>query len=364
MATPYIDLPGACERILTNMKDIAKGNYPFAMGRQTGMLDALLDPGNGSVNLVGAKAGKKYVKGRVVYKVRAKPCEILEDGAVPSVCDEGTEPQDNEVEVTLDKHLSTPVITFTNDKMINICQDTQAFIDEYVLSYMRALREKADEYFLAKGDDAIGVTRHQNGDLVTPAGTYKDKRLLSTDATSGLTVPLFANYSDIILDYQYNQLSGIPRIVGEGNLQKFMTLAGFSCCNASGVAYDNAIATTGSAFYLDQAANSILGTNRFLVFAPNLLHVLWFNKNANININTELRRRLVIPDAVYPGLKWDLDFEFTCDDTWNFKLSAWMGLFSAIQTDSFGEDDNVSPICEDELLGFTGVMGYRATATA
>lgn len=360
MATPYIDLPGACEKILRNMQDIAKGNYPFAMGRATGMLDALLDPSNGSINLVGAQGGKKFVKGRVAYKVRAKSCEILEDGAVPSVCNDGTEPLPLEVEVTLDKHISTPTLTFTNDNMVNICQDTQAFVNEYLLSYQKALRERLDEIMLAKADDKIGVTRHQDGSADTAIGGYKDKQLLATN--SGVTTPLFANFSDIKLDYQYNQLSGIPRMVGNGTLQKFMELAGYSCCNASGVAYDSAIATTGAAFYVDDAASTILGANRFLVFAPNLLHLLSWNKNANIAINTELRRRIVIPDAVYPGLNWDLDFEFTCDDTWNFKLSGWFGLFSAIQADSFGDEDNTSPVCEDELVGFTGVMGYRATS--
>lgn len=361
MATPYIDLPGACEKILRNMQDIAKQNYPFAMGRATGMLDALLDPNNGSVNLVGAQEGRKFVKGRVAYKVRAKSCEILEDASVPSVCDDGTEPLPLEVDVTLDKHISTPVLTFSNDNMVNICQDTQSFVNEYLLSYQKALRERLSEIMLAKADDAIGVTRHQNGDADTAAGSYKDKQLFAT--SGGLTTPLYPNFSDIKLDYQFNQLTGVPRMVGEGNLQKFFELAKYSCCNAPGVAYDSAIANSGAAFYLDQAANRILGTNRFLVFGPNLLHLLKWNKNANIAINTDLRRRIVIPDSVYPGLNWDLDFEFTCDDKWNFKLSGWFGLFSAIQADSFGDEDNTSPVCEDELIGFTGVMGYRATAS-
>lgn len=363
MATPYIDLAGACESILTNMKDIAKGNYPFEMGKATGMLDALLDPANGSVNLVGTQAGKKYVKGKVIYKVRAKDCEILEDGDVPTVCEPGIEPLNLEVDVTLDKRFSTPVLTFSNENMINICQDTQAFIDEWIMTYTQALRVRIDKYFLAKADDAIGVVRHQNGDADSAAGTYKTKQLLGTD-TVGTMFPLFANFSDITLDYEFNQLSGIPRLVGEGNLQKFMKLAGYSCCNANGVAYDSAIATAGVAFYLDQSANEVLGTNNFLVFAPNLLHVLWFNKNNNIQINNELRRRIVIPDPVYPKLKWDLDFEFACDDTWNFQLSAWVGFFSAIQSNSFGTTDVTSPVCEDDLIGFTGVAGYKATATA
>ncbi len=366
MATPYIDLAGGCERILRYMGDLTKTNNPFLLGRKTGMLDALLDPENGSIklDLNNTQAGKKFVKSKVVYKVRAKACEILEDDDVPSICDAGAEPAENSVDVTINKHISSPVITFSNAKMINICQDTKAFVDEYVMSYIRALREKASEYLLAQADAAIGVNRHQNGDTPTAAGSYKTKKILGTDSTIGVTTPLFANYSDILMDYQYNQLNGIPRLVGEGNLQKFMQLSKFSCCNADGVAYDSAIASAGAAFFLDQAANSVLGTNKFLSFAPNVLHLLWFNENQNIGINTETERHIVIQDPVYPKLKWDLDFRWDCNKSWNFQISAWLDLFSAYQADSFSEEASPagSPACDDELVGVTGVFGYTGTA--
>ncbi|HZI25097.1 MAG TPA: hypothetical protein VFD46_08470, partial [Chryseolinea sp.] len=86
MATPYIDLAGSCQTILRYMGDLAKGNYPFLLGRQTGMIDALLDPANGSIklDLNNTQMGKKFVKSKVVYKVRAKACEILEDDDIPS----------------------------------------------------------------------------------------------------------------------------------------------------------------------------------------------------------------------------------------------------------------------------------------
>lgn len=365
MATPYIDLAGGCEKILRYMGDLTKTNNPFLLGRKTGMLDALLDPENGSIkmDLNNTQAGKKYVKSKVVYKVRAKACEILEDDDVPSICDSGIEPAENSVDVTINKHISSPVLSFSNAKMINICQDTKSFVDEYLMSYIRALREKASEYMLAQADAAIGVGRHQNGDLDTAAGSYKTKKILGTDSNTGTQVPLYANYSDFLLDYQYNQLNGVPRFVGEGNLQKFMQLSKFSCCNADGVAYDSAIASAGAAFFLDQAANSVLGANKFLSFAPNVLHLLWFNENQNIGINTETQRHIVIPDPVYPKLKWDLDFEFTCDKVWNVKVSAWLDMFSAYQAGSFSEEASPagSPACDDELVGMTGVFGYTAT---
>ncbi len=366
MATPFIDLAGGCEKILRYMEDLTKQNTPFLLGKQNGMIDALLDPENGSIklDLNNTQAGKKFVKSKVVYKVRAKACEILEDEDVPSICDAGIEPAENSVDVTINKHFSSPVLTFSNAKMINICQDTQAFVQEYLMSYMKALRERVDQYLLAQADAAIGVTRHQNGDADTAAGAYKTKQILGTDSTIGTTVPLFANYSDILLDFQYNQLNGVPRLVGEGNLQKFMQLSKFSCCNANGVAYDSAIATAGAAFYLDQNANSILGANKFLSFGANVLHLLWFNENTNIGINTETERHIVIPDPVYPKLKYDLDFRWDCNKSWNVQVSAWVDLFSAYQADSFASASQGSPACDDELDGFTGVSGYTATASA
>lgn len=365
MATPYIDLAGGCERILRYMSDIAKQNNPFDLGRKTGMIDALIDPANGSIklDLNNTQAGKKFVKSKVVYKTRAKACDWLEDDDVPSICDSGTEPAENSVDVTINKHFSSPVLTFTNAKMVNICQDTPSFVNDYLISEMRAGRERITEYLLAQADGVIGVNRHQNGDADTAAGAYKTKRILGTDSTTGTVVPLYANYSDFILDYQYNQLNGVPRFVGEGNLQKFMQLSKFSCCNADGVAYDSAIASAGAAFYLDQAANSILGANKFLSFAPNVLHLLWFNENTNIGINTETERHIVVPDPVYPQLKWDLDFRWDCAKSWNVQISAWVDLFSAFQADSFSEEASPagSPPCDDELVGVTGVFGYTAT---
>src|SRR6185295_14507462 len=105
MAAPYVDLAGTCENILRYMGDITKNNYPFLLTKKIGMIEMLLDPSNGSIklDLVNAQVGKKVVKSKVVYKVRAKSCEILEDGDVPSICEAGLEPAENSVDVIIDK---------------------------------------------------------------------------------------------------------------------------------------------------------------------------------------------------------------------------------------------------------------------
>lgn len=360
--TPGIDLPGSCEKILRYLQELAKQNTPFGLGRRTGMLDMLLNPQNGMVHLDlnNTQQGKKYVKSKIVYRARTKPCEWLEDTAT-TVCDGGEEPEQLSVDVTINKHLSSPVRTFSNANMINICQNTEQFIQDTVMNDMRAGREKVDEYLLGKADDMIGRGRHQNGDVDTLPGGHKSKKLLGTDSTTGTMVPLYANFVDVKLDYEFNQLNGVPQLVGDGILQKFMELSKYSCCNADGVSYEASIASSGTAFYLDQAASQILGPNNFLSIAPNTLFLLWFNSNTNIGIDSPLQRNIVVPDPVYPGLKWDLDFTFTCDKTWNYQISTWVDLFQGIQNDAFGTDFSPQTACEDELAGMTGVFGWTAT---
>lgn len=361
--TPFVDLAGACAKIVRQLSDLTKQNTPFGLGRQTGMLDLLTDPNNGGVklDLNNVQQGRKFVKTKVHYKTRIKPCEWLTDSSVPSICNEGSEPVENSVDVTISKHFSSPVRSFTNADMINICQDTGQFINEYMMSDMRAGREKVDEYLLAQADGYSGRIRQQNGSAEIPPGGHLSKKLLGSDSTIGYQVPLFANYADILLNYQYDQLNGVPMLVGDGILQKFFMLSKYSAANSTGVAYDAAIAQAGAAYYYDQATSSILGANKFLVIAPNTLHLLWFNENRNINIDSPTRRQVVVPDPVYPGLNWDLDFEYTCDKVWSYKISAWADMFSAVRSDAFGTDYSPQNACEDELAGMTGVFGYLAT---
>ncbi len=358
-----IDLAGSCVNILANMADLAKQNYPFALGRKTGMLDFLFNPVNGSVrmDLNSTQMGKKYVETKLLYKVRTKACEILADDAVGDVCDTPSEPAEKSVNTTITHRLGTVPKKFTNAKMVNICQDTQAFVREYLLSDMKALRESLDEKTLALVESHSGKNYEFDG-TTTAAGASKPLNLLTT--VNGIQLPNYANFAYVKEDYENNQLNGYASLIGQGNLARFMDLAKYSCCNSNGVAYDAAISQAGVAFYMDQAANSILGTDKFLVIAPDITHLLLFNENNNIGINTETAQHIVVPDPIYPRLKYDLDFKWDeCDKAWIYKLSFWYDIFNAIQADSFGAADVTSPICQDDLIGMTGVFTYTANAS-
>jgi len=359
MAVKVSGLAGACVNELMDMRSITKQNYAFDARRPTGTLDFLLSPGNGRVVMDNTQQGRKYLETTVHYKLRTTPCSIL-TGTQATLCDTPQEPAELSKTVAITLSVSTTPKAFSNSNMINICQDTQSFVREYMVSDMNALKEKVNDMLLAKLDAGSGRNHRYNGTNVAEI-TNTTLQLLGTSSEQGAITPLFGNFADIGLDYRHNQMNGIPNLIGEGILSKFWLLQQFSCCNSDGVAYDNAIAQSGHAFWLDHGANSVLGSNEFLVVAPNVAHVLWFNKNQNININTEIQVHSVVPDPDYPQLKWNFDFYFDkCTKQWIYTLSADFDLFTP-PTDQFGSDDLSSPVCADAMVGTTGIFKYKAS---
>lgn len=352
----HVDLAGTCTTIKKQMSEITKENTPALLGPKTGMLDFLLNPLNGSIklDLNNVQQGKKAIKTSLIYKKPTLACEILEDEDVPLTCEPGEEPEEEKVDVSITKRIGTAVRSFDNAKMINICQDTASFIRDYVLMDMKAMREKASGVIATMADAAAGVNHGYAGNIA--AGTNTDLELITS--VNGVLIPNFANFTRIKMDYSKNQFGGYPHLVGEGVLQYFMELAKWSAANAS-PSYDNAVAQSGAAFYLDQQINEKLAANEFLAFAPNVAHLLWFNENHNININEVDRVHTVIADPLYPQLKYDFDFWFDCKK-WHYKLSTWYDLFTAIQDDSFGDEhDSPSPACSPALLGVNGIFKYK-----
>jgi hypothetical protein len=366
MANFNLDIGGACEKIIAQAKDYAKQNYPGPGGlaRKNGTLDFLTDPQNGGVasELITTGNGKMR-RARVFYKQRTKPCEILTGttGLNATLCDNPEMSDVKETTVTINKRVATTPRQFTNERMVAICQDTESFVKEYLMSDQRALREQLDIQFLSLLALNVGRNYRQDGTLVT-GGNYQDVALLKTD-TNSQKIPLTGNYNDILMDYQNMEFSGAPYLIGQGNLQTFFSLAKWACCNAS-TPYGSAIADSGTAFMLDQAVNSTLAANRFLMIAPGIEHALFFNENTNINISTDIIKHVVIPDSEYPQIKYDLDFKWDeCNKKWIYQQSVYYGLFNVIQADSFSVDSSSPSSCTDELNGVTGVWGFRATAS-
>lgn len=363
---PYnLDIGGACERIRKEAGTLAGQNYAFNMGRKVGALDLITSPENGGIDasLISWDNGRKIARLHVLYDQRTKPCQITHD-CYQTVCEDGTTPVRKSFNVEIDDCIKTPVREYSNDDMVALCTNTEQFMRDRGFNDLRAAREYFSEQILAAMVAQIGINHQFDGGNVA-AATYKTLDLIGSDS-AGQPIPLPGNFAKMPLDYENNQLTGIPWVVGQGNFELFWKLHGYSCCNST-TPYGEAAIEGDVRFYKDQAANSVLGTNRVLMGAFGALHLLTFNENRNIEatgVNTADRMNITIPDPGGYPFDWNLDFYFdNCSKSWKSMYSLTWGLFNVFQADSFSSNAETpgSPDCSDELDGMLGVFGYNIT---
>lgn len=361
-----LDIVGACERIVKEAETMAGENYAYNLRKKNGALSFITSQENGSVqaDLISYQSGRKQAKLHLYYDQRSKECQIS-DNCDQNVCDEGSTPLRKEVDITIDECIKTPVREYSNDDMAALCMNTEEFMRKRGFSDIIAAHERLTKKTLAFLGSQVGVNNEWNGST-TAAGVYKQIDIIGS--SGGQPIPLPGNWADVPLDYENNQLTGVPALIGQGNLQLFYKLQGYSCCNAT-TPYGEETFDGDGRFYLDQSANSVLGDNHFIMSAFGINHMLTFNENANIQatgVNSNDRFNIVVPDPLGYPFSWNLDFYFdNCTKSWKWMYSLLYGFFNVYQEDSFadtGEDSSpdTSPDCADDLLGMTGVFGFEA----
>jgi hypothetical protein len=361
-----LDIVGACERIVRSAETLAGENYAFNLRKKNGALSFITSPENGGVDaeLISYQSGRKQANLHVFYDQRTKSCNISENCDY-NVCDDGATPLRKEFDVTISDCVKTPVRVYSNEDMTALCEDTETFMRRRGFSDIIAAHEHIDKKTLAWLDSQIGKNIEFDG-TITAAGSYKTVDIIGT--AGGQPVPLPGNWAQVPLDYENNQLTGVPAVIGQGNLQLFYKLQNMSCCNAT-TPYGDADFDGDARFYLDQSANEVLGANKFIMAAFGTTHMLTYNENANIvatGVNTADRFNIVVPDPLGYPFSWNLDFYFdNCTKSWKWMYSLLYGFFNVYQDDSFassGADSSpdTSPDCNDDLVGMTSVFGYTA----
>lgn len=362
-----LDIVGACENIRKEAETLAGQNYAYNLKKKTGALDFITSEDNGNAvdaELISYQQGKKIATLKVLYDQRTKECQISDNCDI-TVCDEGSTPLRKEALFNISNCVKTPVREYSNDDMVALCMDTQTFIQKRAGSDLRAGVEFLSTRLLAEYDNQIGINKEWDGST-TLAGQYKPIQLINS-ALDEQRVPLPGNWAEVMLDYETNQLGGTPAAIGQGNLQMFFKLHGWSCCN-SATPYGAADLDGDGRFYLDQSANAVFGPNKFVIVAPGILKLVTFNENRNINIQDDSVVHMVIPDPNGYPFDWNLDAYWDkCTKTWKIMYSVMWGLFNVYQADSFAgihesDSPDSSPDCADPLDGMLGVFGYEATA--
>lgn len=349
-------LNGLCEDIVAQMESLQGDNYTFKMGKQNGALDAVLNPinqQNSPVEILSLSDSRGKLKSaRVVYKEQLAESEAV-DGTTAEgkgLCDTSYEPEPKEVNVAIDDAVGMlRPLGFTESKLREYCQDSKAFMNDYLFETLRVLREKFSQKILTDISADIGKNYEEDG-TTTAAGAYKSVDIINTDGT-----PLYQGFDEMIGDYENNNLNGTPILIGEGNWSKYHRLQGAVCCNSTTPFGDVDPADSGVLFFKDQHANSILGSNKGLVIAPGASQLITFQENDHLNLESDIVKHIVIPDPVYGNaLRWDLDFKWDeCNKKWVYFVRTYYKIFNTFQSDAFPSG---SPL--GDRNGMTGIFGY------
>lgn len=370
-------LIGACENIRREAEDLAGSNYAGRLGRANGALDFVTSPDNGGVetSLITAPGenGTKVAQLKVLYDQRARPCQAS-TSLTTNICnDTAITTSRKQFIKSIGKKITSPIYKFTNDQLVVICKGSKEYIQSWLLTGVRATKERWNEVLLSELFAMAGKKyRWDNSEVA--AGTVTDLQLLAS--SGGQQLPLPGNYTQIAADFKKMQLTGLPAIIGDGNLDMFMGLHGLSCCNQA-TPYASAVLAARAAYFYDHAISDILGNNRFLVMPFGIVHLLTFNQNKNMeevfgngNLGTEIHITVPDPDGLslftngttHP-IMWNFDMKWDCtDNSWKYMFSLHWDIFNVYQSDSFASDTG-TPDCSDDLIGMTGVFAYRATSS-
>lgn len=361
MTLPNYDIIGACAAIRAEAANLQGINSAYNLKRKTGMLDFVTSGDNGpGVNAKLISFQDKIATLQVFYDQRTKECQITDDCAI-SVCDTGSTPVRKQFLFEADNCLYTPVREYSISDMEALCKDTPTFMRERGFSDLRAAKEHLSMKLLAEIDAMKGKNLHFQG-AATAYGGSKTIDLIATDSF-GQSIPLVGNYAQIPLDYENNQLNGVPAFIGQGNFELFWKLHGWSCCNST-TPYGTGNVQGDGNFYVDQAANAVLGNNDILMVAPGAVKMVTFTENSlavKMGTNSNTYQSIVVPDPDGYPFSWNFDLYYDiCDKKWKSVYSILWGVFNTFQRDSFASNADTpgSPDCSDELDDMTGVFGY------
>ena len=349
-------LAGLCENLRTEMENYQGMNYAFGLEKKNGALESILHPvnlSNAGVSILPlSDSNGKIKKARVVYKQRSPEADAVTGTAAQNagVCDtnQDKEPRESIIEIDNAVSMAQP-LGFTEAKLRQYCENPQMFMQEWLFDQLRAMRARLNQDILTQLQTSAGKNNREDGGSV-PA-------VPPIEVLTSTGLPRYQGFDEIVGDYENNELNGFPIIVGQGNFNKFIRLQNLSCCNAS-TPFDVSVQQSGVAFFLDQHANTTLGANEIIVYAPGAAQLVTYNENRHVTKPpTADNQNIVVPDPVQPGLNWDLDFRWDeCAKEYQWFARAHYTVFTTFQNDSFPSADT--------NFGMTGIFRYLAAVGA
>lgn len=340
---------GICEQILSNLSQYASaGNLPANVRSRLGFLNWIQSPLNKqAVEVIPISEDTKKVPSvRIKYQQRVVESEVTtsEDGN----CTPERYPDFLETTMDVDSIVSYN-FGLSQRQATLICNEGDSeLINNQINLAFDALARTVNRVLLGKLLLNFG---YNQGVSPASAGTTSINTLVAATGA-----PIATAIQDLHQDYyESNQYTGIPAVIGQGNIIKYFRTIRSGCCNDSGVDMNALAAELGFAPFIDTQIESVLGTNQFAVMAPGLWQLVPYNRYVGANSGVMgTATNMTITDPV-TGLTYDMKVDVDgCNEKYYIRLTLNYGLWKP-PVDTFN--------AEDPLFRINGATRYTAATT-
>jgi hypothetical protein len=336
-----------------------------------GFVQSLLDPTN-RTTAIQVDSGNGHSKQvRVANKQRVLASEISDTKS----CDSGTEKPrfEDVVEVNMTRqhaiHVKEATVRRLCDAYSQLVQvaggerNVNSMIASGTASQamqpLAIMREIYEEIALDMSSFVKVVNQDLLTSLTTKVGVWKGGATSKNFSvlTTATGAPVFAGFNQMRQEIAKTGFSGVPIVVGGGNMDLAVSPLEVGCCNESGIDFGQMKTNRGFKFYRDydlEGAGAFNTANQFAAFMPGTLQLLTYNEyKGNFGkIGTMERGLIALPSL--PGIMADMRFlPNECGEYYDLFVNLNFDLYAS-PTTLFATGDS--------LEGVNGV--FKAVATA
>lgn len=296
----------------------------------TGTLQRSISPGGG-----------KYRNVELVYQPRFTD-ESSDSAAIN--CNGGTEYGNTSTVYQIDPSVGkSRVFTITPAELAAMCQSDGSWVAQQVQAHMDALARNINS--------ELSTFIAANLGNFYPGTTPVTEKTTSTKDNQGRFVENLT--ADVIYEWQSTEWPGVPFLIGDGLLNKYLRAMKAGCCALSGVDLGAFAQQNDMVFLRDKNIATALGnTNGFAAIGAGSIQMLKYHKfDSEI---MKMQSDLLIQDVIIDpktGIPYDYLAKYDCG-TWKFQLSLAYK-FVTMPADAFRTDD--------PLVGTNGILSFDIT---
>lgn len=333
-------MPISFDEFCLNAQDVlnaaaGENGNPNLNRQKTGFIDALVSPENTAGMEVDSLLDKGDGKINRVQLKYLKPDAVADStSTITDLCDEtGVEHAYVYDEPELTEEVASSVTLVTEAQIRTLCESGQEFWQKILFGKFNSLMRTMNATLIPQF--VLGAGDFWNGDVGPNSYAF-----LNND--TGMVQPDLNGEVDMMTDIENTGMTGRPIIVGGGNIDKYVKLSKYGCCNSGGL--DNAM-TADFDFYRDQFMDGILSNasenNMFFAFAPRSAQLLTkpYNKGQFAKVGSDF----TFGTLTDPRTGIEYDFELFYDKCsprgYKMRLSLRYGLWQ-LPLDMFKSTDD------------------------